>query len=101
MEANRNRVPSRTPSQRVGKESQDIISFEHVNINGINAHDSFVELSNTMGILDAMEAGVFSVVETQWDTTCPKFCKMIQQTINAKDTYAKVSFSSNMDHFDD
>ena len=94
---NRNCVPSRTPSQRLGKDEQDIISFEHGNINCINAHDSFVELSNTMGILDSMEAGVFIVVKTQWNTTCPKFCTMIKQTIKAKDTYAKISFSSNMD----
>ena len=64
-EANRNRVPSRTLSQRVGKDAYDIISFKHVNINGINAHDSCVELSKTMGFLDAIEAGVFIVVETQ------------------------------------
>jgi len=32
-----------------------------------------------MGILENMEAGSYSVVETQWDTTCPKFCKFIRE----------------------
>ena len=50
-----------------------------------------------MGILDVMDASVYSVVETQWDTTCPKFCKMIKQKIKEKDTYAKVSFASNLE----
>ena len=97
LAANRNRLPTRTPSQRLGSEASEIISFEHVNINGINSHDNFVELSNTMGIIETMETGVFSVVETQWDTTCPKFYTMIKQKIKAKDTYAKVSFASNLD----
>ena len=50
-------------------------------MNGVNAHDDFVELSNCMGILENMEAGVYSIVETQWDTTCPKFCKYIKETM--------------------
>ena len=66
-------------------------------MNGVNAHDDFVELSNCMGILENMEAGVYSIVETQWDTTCPKFCKYIKETMKKKDTYVKVAFSSNMD----
>ena len=37
------------------------------------------------------------MVETQWDTTCPKFCKLIRQKIKEKDTYAKVAFASNLD----
>ena len=60
LEANVNSTPSLTPSQRVGEGAQDIISFEHININGINPHDNFAELTNTIGILDTMEAGVYS-----------------------------------------
>ena len=78
LEANVHSTPSLTPSQRVGEGAQDIISFEHININGINPNDNFAELTNTMGILDTMEAVVYSIVETQWDTTCPKFCKFIK-----------------------
>jgi len=95
--ANLGSPPTRTPRQRLGGKAEDVISFEHINVNGINSHDQFVELTNTMGILDNMEAGVYSLVETQWDTTCPTFCKRIRQTILGKDKYAKVSFASNMD----
>ena len=97
LEANGHSIPSLTPSQRVGEGSQDIISFEHININGINLHDNFAELTNTMGILDTMEAGVYSIVETQWDTTCPKFCKFIRAKMKEHDTYAKAAFGSKTD----
>ena len=50
-----------------------------------------------MGVLENMEAGVYSIVETQWDTTCPKFCKFIRGKMKEKDKYGKASFSSNMD----
>ena len=97
IEANGTRPPSRSPSQRLGLGAEEIISFEHINVNGVNAHDDFVELSNCMGILENMEAGVYSIVETQWDTTCPKFCKYIRETMRTKDKYVKAAFSSNMD----
>ena len=97
LHSNEHRTPTRTPSQCLGVRADEIISFEHININGISSHDSFIELSNTMGILEQMEAGVYNVVETQWDTTCPKFCKMIQETMKQKDKYVKATFSSNMD----
>lgn len=35
------------------------------------------ELTNAIDILDTMEVGVYGIVETQWDTTYPKFCKMM------------------------
>jgi len=78
-------------------EAANIISFEHININGINPHEKVSELNNTMGIIERMEAGVFSVVETQWNTTNPQFYKFIKQIINKKDKFAKVEFSSNLD----
>ena len=97
LEANGNRIPSLTPSQRVGAGAQDIIFFEHINITGINAHENFAELTNAMGILTTMEAGVYSMVETQWDTTCPIFCKFFTEKLKAHDTYAKAAFGSNTD----
>jgi len=95
--ANGGSPPSRSPSQCLGVETEEIISFEHINVNSTNAHDNFVELCNAMGILENMEAGVYSVVETQWDTTCPIFCKFIQEKMKEKDKYVKALFSSNMD----
>ena len=56
-----------------------------------------IELSNTMGKLEQMEARIYSVVENQWDTTCLKFSKMIRETMKQKDTYVKAAFSLNMD----
>ena len=66
-------------------------------MNRLNPHDEFVELSNAIGILDNMDAGVYSVIETQWGTTCSKFCKYIWETLKHKDKYTKAAFSSNMD----
>lgn len=89
-EANGNTTATHTPRQQFGKKAKDVISFEHKHVNGIKSHDNFVKLTNTIGTLDKMEAGVYNMVETQWDTTCPRFCKMIRQKNKKKDTYAKV-----------
>ena len=55
------------------KGGSNVISFEHLNVHSINPHDDFVELGNAMGILEKMETGIYSIVETQWDTTYPVF----------------------------
>ena len=68
----------------------DIVSFEHINVNKINPHSQFVELTHTMEALEKMVAGFFIINETKWDTTCPKFSKKIRQTIKARDAYVKV-----------
>lgn len=72
-EPNKGSVPSRAPSQRFGHGATEVISFQNINVNMINPHDNFAELTNTMGILEVMEAGIYIVVETQWDTTSPTF----------------------------
>ena len=74
-----------------------MITFEHITVHGINPHDGFIELKNTMGILGTMEADIFSLVETQWDTTNPSFCKFIKDTIKKEDKYARVEIGSNKD----
>lgn len=56
MEANNYNLHIRTPQQRLDNAAEDILSFGHINVNGINSHDNFVELTNTMGILDSMGA---------------------------------------------
>ena len=101
IEANKNSAPSLLPSQRLGKEAENILSFEHINVNGIRPHDEFVELQNTMGILESKEASVYTLVETQWDTSCPSLSRYINETIKKEDTYAKVEVASNQDeHFE-
>ena len=96
---NKDILPSLTPSQQVVCRSENIISFERINVNGINPHDDFIELQNTMGIFKKMEAGVFSMVETKWDTTSPSFCRYIKETIKKTDEYAKIEMGSNNDEF--
>ena len=49
-----------------------MISFDHINTHGISSHDKFVELMNTMGIIEAIEAGIYSIVETQFLKKLPK-----------------------------
>ena len=90
---------SLSSSQRLGKEADNVLSFEHINVNGIRSHDEFVELQNTMGILGNMEGSVYSLVETQWDTTCPSLSRYIKETIKKKDTYAKVEMTSNQGEY--
>ena len=61
--ANEGTSPSKTPGQRLGEEGDSLISFEHINIHGISAPNEFIELINTMGIIEATEAGIYSIVE--------------------------------------
>lgn len=56
-----------------------------------------MELKNAMGILDKMGVGVYSIVETQWDTTNPSFKKYINTTKKRCNRYAQVEFEYNMD----
>ena len=95
--ANNGQRPSRTKHHRYGDEANNVITFEHINVHGIHPHDQFIELTNAMGILDTANAGVYSLVETQWDTTSPAFKKYITSTIKKSDKYAQVEFSSNLE----
>ena len=72
------------PSTTIRKKADQVISFEHISVHGVNPHDNFVELSNTMGILNNMEAGIYSMVETQWDTTSSSFKKLLKTKSNKK-----------------
>ena len=94
-QANMDSTPSKSLKATYGATTEGVISFEHINVNGINPHSDFVELTHVMGSLEAMGASVYSINETKWDTTCPTFCKYIKHTIKKKDQYAKVAFSSN------
>ena len=74
------------------------MSFEHINVNDIRPHDDFVELQNIMGILGNMEASVYSLVETQWDSIygiCPSLSRYINEIIKKEDAYTKVEMASN------
>ena len=71
-------VSSRTPRQHLGAKVKDTVSLKHIHLHGINFHHIFVEFSNAMSILDTIEAGIYSVLEAQWDITCLQFFKMIR-----------------------
>ena len=43
-----------------------------------------------MGIFQKIEAGVYSMVETKWDTISPSFYRYITETIKKTNEYAKI-----------
>ena len=60
----------------------------------MTVYDDFIELQNSMGILQKMEAGIYSKVETKRVTPSPSFCKYIKETIKRSDGYAKIEIGS-------
>ena len=71
-------------------EGNNAISFEHINVNGINSHDTFIELTNTIDTLESIKAGVYILVETNWDTTNIPFTKPAQHTMKKSDKCAQI-----------
>ena len=53
-----------------------------------------MELQNTM---ERMEAGLYTLVETQLDTTSPIFCKFMKNTITKEGIYVDIELISNRD----
>ena len=45
---------------KLGEEDKDIITFEHLNAHDVNPHDEFIELVNTMIILELIGAGMYN-----------------------------------------
>ena len=73
-----------------------LITFKHINVHGLNPRDDIMDFNNAMDILNKIEAGVYSLDKTQWDTTNPTFHKYIQQTIKKYNKYSQVEFGSNI-----
>ena len=63
MLANIASIPSKPLQSTYGTTTEGVISFEHINVNGINPHNNFVELTHIMGSLEAMGASVYSINE--------------------------------------
>ena len=60
--ANKGQYESVPPSRIYSQvEEEFIISFEHINVNGINTKCNMVEFENALGTFKDMEAGFFSV----------------------------------------
>ena len=72
----------------------NIISFEHINANGLNTKDNFVEIQHFLRTLQGINAGVFSVNEHTLDTTQPLLMKRIMETTKSVDPYMKVEMAS-------
>lgn len=69
-EANRGSLPTKSLKEKYGeKESEEIITFEHINVNCINPHDGFIELTNTLGIFKTMGAGFYGINEHNLNTS--------------------------------
>ena len=49
---NINTTGTKTIKESYGTINNDIVSFEHINVNGINPYSQFVELTHTMGALE-------------------------------------------------
>ena len=67
-----------------------MVYIDHINVNGINPHSDFLELTHTFGSLEAMGAVVYSPNETKWDTRCTSFYKYIKTAMKRSDKHAKV-----------
>ena len=83
--SNSGSIPSKTLTEKYGvKASEQIFSFEHININGINPHDDFIELTNMVGILQTMGAGVYGINEHNLNTNNQLLMKKFWGTIKKK-----------------
>ena len=85
------------PTEEFRREvGNDIITFEHLNVNGINTKGGFTELDHVMRVFQCMEAGVVSINEHTLDTTKPRLMKKVAEVLNAVDKYARHELSSNL-----
>ena len=58
-EINKHTTPTKTIKESYGELDNDIVSFEHINIHGINPRSQFVELTHTIGVLEKWEQDYF------------------------------------------
>ena len=84
-------------TERYSKESDEIITFEHINLNGINPHNNFIELTNLYGIIKKMGTGVYSFNKHSLNTSNKDLMKRFWDKVKHQDKFAKVAISSNKD----
>ena len=91
QEANLNKYGSRPLGKVYDSEMIDnIISFEHINVDGLNTRDNLIEIQHLLGTLKGMETGVFSVNEHTLDTTQPQLMKDIRDRCKEVDPLLKL-----------
>ena len=97
-EANRGSLPTQHLKARYGqKGSEEIITFEHINVNGINPHDGLIELTNTLGIFKSIGAGFYGINEHNLNTSDQLLMKKFWETSKKLDKFSRISISSNID----
>ena len=71
-----------------------MISFEHINVNGLSTKNDMYEIDEVLGTLKDMEAGVFSLNEHTLNTAKPTVMKKLWESSRRIDPYAKLSVAS-------
>ena len=67
--ANDGKYATKLPSHEYETSESDIISFEHINVNGLSSKNDLIEVKHLLGTLTDMEAGIYSVSEHTLDST--------------------------------
>ena len=70
-EANCGSSPTKALTEKYGVKE----SFEYINVNAINAHDDFIELTNILGVLKTMGVEFFGLNEHNLNTLDQLFMK--------------------------
>ena len=65
----------------------DIVSFEHINVNGVSTKQNFFEMEQLMNTMEQMGAGVMSFNEHKLDTTNPGLRRRVKEVIKSGPTY--------------
>ena len=86
----------RKPDKGKGKE-EEVVTFEHFNVNGITAQDNYVELDHVIRTMNNMGAGMYSINEHKLDTTQQGVRSVISDTIEKIDKHTKFMTASNED----
>ena len=95
---NKHTIRSKTKLEQYGmEEAEDIISFEHINVNGIQRQNKFFELNNILTNLQRIDAGIYSINKHNLDTTKCSLMKSFWETAKKVDKHAKIAISSNLD----
>ena len=72
----------------------NIITFEHINVNGLSAKENLVEVKHLLKTMQGINAGVVSVNEHTLDTTQPQLMKKIKDISKQVDPYMKLEMAS-------
>ena len=75
---------------------KDIVSFEHININGLSTAGGMEEVEQLFETMDHMEAGVFSICEHTLDITQRALMQKVTTGSKRVNKYTKIEMASCM-----